>query len=271
MRNVAVVTGASSGIGEALAAAMAAQGTHVVLVARSVERLTALAARIEGAGGKATVLPVDLAAPGAAQKLFDEVQRHNLPVDTLVNNAGFGFYGPFEDEVPSHLGEMLQVNVVALTELTRLFISSILERRGTILNVASTVAFQPAPYMSAYGATKAFVLSFSEALWAEYRGRGLHVAAVCPGPVETPFIDAMGAGVRATAVFRMALPVDAVVRACLRALDGKSPTRIVGFVNWLLAQTSRFSPRALTARVSAAMFAPRGKSSRRPLMPGASS
>jgi short-subunit dehydrogenase len=257
MRRTAIVTGASSGIGEALAAAMAAEGTHVVLVARSVDRLTALAARIEGAGGQATVLPADLAAPGAAQRLFDEVQRRELVVDTLVNNAGFGFYGPFETEAPAHLSDMLQVNVVALTELTRLFVPSLLARRGAILNVASTVAFQPAPFMSAYGATKAFVLSFTEALWAEYRGRGLHVAAVCPGPVETPFIDAMGAGVRATAVFRMALPVNDVVRASLRALDGRSPTRIVGLVNWLLAQTSRFSPRALTARISAAMFAPR--------------
>jgi hypothetical protein len=261
MKKVAMVTGASSGIGEALALALAAQGTHVLLVARSVDRLTALATRIESAGGRATVLPADLAAPGAAQKLFDEVEQRGLPVDTLVNNAGFGFYGPFETEAPTHLGEMLQVNVVALTELTRLFVPSLLDRRGAILNVASTVAFQPSPYMSAYGATKAFVLSFTEALWAEYRGRGLHVAAVCPGPVETPFIDAMGAGVRSTAVFKMAIPVDVVVRACLRALDGKSPTRIVGLVNWLLAQTSRFSPRAVTARVSAAMFAPRAMAS----------
>jgi short-subunit dehydrogenase len=152
---------------------------------------------------------------------------------------------------------MLQVNVVALTELTRLFVPSLLERRGTILNVASTVAFQPSPYMSAYGATKAFVLSFSEALWAEYRGRGLRVVAVCPGPVETPFIDAMGAGVRSTVLFRTALSVDDVVRTCLRALDGKQPTRIVGFMNWLLAQTSRFSPRALTAWISAVMLAPK--------------
>jgi short-subunit dehydrogenase len=241
---------------------MAAQGTHVVLVARSVDRLTALAARIESAGGRATVLPADLASPGAALKLLEEVQRRGLPVDTLVNNAGFGFYGPFETEASAHLGEMLQVNVVALTELTRLFVPMLLERRGVILNVASTVAFQPSPYMSAYGATKAFVLSLTEALWAEYRGRGLHVAALCPGPVETPFIDAMGPGVRSTSVFKMALPVDDVVRACFRALDGKSPTRIVGLVNWLLAQTSRFSPRALTARVSAAMFAPRAKVSK---------
>ena len=257
MRRMAIVTGASSGIGEALASAMAAQGTHVVLVARSVDRLTALAARIEGAGGRATVMPVDLAAHGAAQKLFDEVERRGLPVDTLVNNAGFGFYGPFTNEEPAHLCEMLQVNVVALTELTRLFVPSLLERRGAILNVASTVAFQPSPYMSAYGATKAFVLSLSEALWGEYRGRGLHVAAVCPGPVETSFIDAMGAGVRETAIFKRALPVDEVVRACLRALDGRRPTRIVGLVNWLLAQSSRFAPRALTARISARMFAPR--------------
>lgn len=256
MRKVAIVTGASSGIGEALASAMAAQGTHVVLVARSVERLRALASCIESAGGRATVLSADLAAPGAAQKLFDEIEQQGLPVDTLVNNAGFGFYGPFEDEAPTHLSEMLQVNVVALTELTRLFVPSLLARRGAILNVASTVAFQPSPYMSAYGSTKAFVLSFTEALWAEYRGRGLHVAAVCPGPVETPFIDAMGAGVRSTAVFKMTLTVDEVVGACLRALDGRSPTRIVGLLNWLLAQTSRISPRALTARVSAAMFAP---------------
>ena len=263
MRKLAIVTGASSGIGEALALAMASQGTHVVLVARSVDRLTALAARIERAGGRATVLPADLASPGAAQTLYDEIERRGLPVDTLVNNAGFGFYGPFDTESPTHLSQMLQVNVVALAELTRLFVPTLLARRGAVLNVASTVAFQPSPYMSAYGATKAFVLLFTEALWAEYRGRGLRIAAVCPGPVETPFIDAMGAGVRSTAVFKMALPVDTVVQACLRALDGQRPTRIVGVVNWFLAQTSRFSPRALTARVSAAMFAPRSPSSGR--------
>ena len=265
---VAVVTGASSGIGEALARAMAARGTHVVLVARSVERLRALAARIEQAGGRATVVPADLSSPGAAQRLYDEVQRLELGVDTLVNNAGFGFFGAFDDEAPGHLGEMLQVNVVALAELTRLFVPSLLAKRGAVLNVASTVAFQPSPYMAAYGATKAFVLSLSEALWAEYRGHGLHVAAVCPGPVETPFIDAMGAGVRSTPVFRTALTVDEVVQACLRALDGTSPTHVVGFRNWLMAQGGRFSPRALTARLSAALLTP---PTRRPLLPGAPS
>jgi short-subunit dehydrogenase len=261
-QQVALVTGASSGIGEALASALAARGTHVILVARSVDQLRVLGAHIEAAGGKATVVPADLSIPGAAQRLYDEVQQRQLKVDTLVNNAGLGFFGPFESEAPAHLSGMLQVNIVALSELCRLFVPSLLVRNGSILNIASTAAFQSTPYMAAYGATKAFVLSLSEGLWAEYRNRALRVAAVCPGPVETPFIDAMGAGIRSTAIFRAPLTVDDVVRSCLRALDGQSPTHIVGLRNWLLAQVNRFSPRALNARVSAALFAPSSDSTR---------
>lgn len=255
---VALVTGASSGIGEGLAVALAARGTHVILAARSVARLEAIRGRIEAAGGRATVVPADLAVPGAAQALFDEVRRLGLRVDLLVNNAGFGFHGPFEDEAPVHLGEMLQVNVVALTELTRRFVPDLLARGGTVLTLASTIAFQPAPWMAAYGATKAFVLSLSEALWAEYRGRGLRVVALCPGPVDTAFVDAAGADTRRSAVFRTLLPVAAVVRAALAAIDGGGPTRIVGLRNWLMAQSARISPRALTARISAMLLAPAG-------------
>ena len=255
---VALLTGASSGIGEALAAALAAQGTHVLLTARSVPRLEALREQIEAAGGRATVVPADLAAPGAARRLFDDVERLALPVDLLVNNAGFGFHGGFETEAHAHVSDMLQVNVVALTELTHQFVPALLARRGTVLNIASTVAFQPAPFMAAYGATKAYVLSLSEALWAEYRGRGLHVAALCPGPVETPFLDAAGPGVRSTAVFRRLLTVADVVDAALAALESRGPTRIVGRLNQLMAQSARFSPRALTARISAALLAPVG-------------
>ncbi len=258
---VVLVTGASSGIGEALAAALAARGAHVVLAARTRARLEALKGRIEAAGGQATVVPADLSAPGAAQRLYDEVQRLGLSVDALVNNAGFGFFGPFEAEAPEHLGEMLQVNVVALAELTRLFVPSLLERRGAVLNVASTVAFQPSPFMSVYGATKAFVLSLTEALWAEYRTRGLHVAAVCPGPVETPFIDAAGVDVRSTAVFRSLLTVDEVVHASLAALDSRAPTHVVGLRNWLMTLSARLSPRALTARIGALLLAPPKSSS----------
>jgi short-subunit dehydrogenase len=126
-----------------------------------------------------------------------------------------------------------------------------------VLNLASTVAFQPAPFMSVYGATKAFVLSFSEALWAEYRARGLHVAAVCPGPVETPFIDAMGDAVRSTPVFSAPLTIDAVVRSCLAALDARGPTFVVGWRNRLFAQSARLAPRGLLARLSGLLLTPR--------------
>jgi short-subunit dehydrogenase len=254
---IALVTGASSGIGEALARALAARGTHVVLVARSATRLEEIAREIRQAGGAATVLPADLSRPGAAQHVHDEVARRALAVDVLVNNAGIGHYGPFEAEPLEHLAGQVQINVVALTELTRLFVPALLSRRGAVLNLASTVAFQPAPFMSVYGATKAFVLSLTEALWAEYRERGLRVAAVCPGPVETPFIEAMGSDVRQTAIFRRTLSIDQVVRACLAALEGSSPTRVVGWRNGLAAQSSRFSPRALTARIGAVLLRPR--------------
>jgi short-subunit dehydrogenase len=250
------VTGASSGIGEALALALGARAAHIVLVARSAERLQVLKCRIEEAGGSATVIVSDLSQPGAAQRLHEEVLRQGLEVDTLVNNAGFGYHGNFEDESVEHLLAQIQVNVVALAELTRLFVPALLARRGAVLNIASTVAFQPAPYMSTYGATKAFVLSFTEALWAEYRDRGLRATAVCPGPVETPFIDAMGSGVRGTPLFSRTLSVE-VVHACLAALESSSPTRVVGWRNALAAQSARLSPRALTARISAGLLRPR--------------
>jgi short-subunit dehydrogenase len=251
MGKFVLITGASSGIGEALALALGARGDHVVLVARSQGRLDALAERVRAAGGKATVLAADLSKPGAAQALFEEVTRRGLAIDVLVNNAGLGYFGAFHDEPPSHLSEQLYVNVVALTELTRLFAPALLVRGGTVLNVASTIAFQPAPFMSAYGATKAFVLSLSEALWAEYRGSGLRVLALCPGPVETPFIDAAGAELRSSRIFQRPASVAEVVTAALAALDGTAPTYVVGWRNWVMAQGARFSPRALTARLSA--------------------
>ena len=253
---IILLTGASSGIGAALAVALARRGAYLLLTARSADRLAELSQQVHSAGGSATVLPLDLAAPGAARQLFDEVQRLGLPIDTLINCAGFGLFGPLADNDPARLSPMLQLNVVALTELSRLFLPELLARRGTVLNIASTAAFQPTPYMAAYGATKAYVLSFSEALWAEYRSRGLRVAAVCPGPVETPFLDAMGAAVRSTPLFRAPLTVDEVVQACLRALDSPGPTHIVGLRNRLMAQSARFTPRGLLARISGAFLAP---------------
>ncbi|MBZ2186813.1 MAG: SDR family oxidoreductase [Bryobacter sp.] len=247
---VALVTGASSGIGAALAEALAGRGMHVVLTARSADRLEALVKRIEAAGGKATAVAADLSRPGAAKELFAAVEALDLPVDTLVNCAGFGIHGYFETHEPAKLSAMLQVNVVALCELTHCFAPQLLERRGVVLNIASTAAFQPTPYMSAYGATKAFVLSLSEALWAEHQERGLRVVAVCPGPVETPFIDAMGPDARSMKLFSNPLAVSDVVAACLSALEQKGPTRVVGLGNWLLSYAIRLMPRTVVARVS---------------------
>jgi hypothetical protein len=258
-RQVAVITGASSGIGTGLAEALAARGAQVVLVARSAPRLEELAARLRHAGGIAHVLPMDLTEAGAAQKLHAAVRTLDLPVDTLINNAGTGYYGPFEAEPIERLTQTLQLNIVALAEVTRLFVPELLLRKGTILNIASTAAFQPTPFMSSYGATKAFVLSFSEALWAEYRHRGLRVAAVCPGPVETPFINAMGADVRRTSIFRNPMTIEAAVGACLKALDASGPSSIVGTMNWFSAQMVRLSPRMFTALLSAAMLKQGGK------------
>jgi short-subunit dehydrogenase len=251
MSKVVLITGASSGIGEALALALGERGDHLVLVARSEARLEALATRIRAAGAVATVLPADLSKPGAAQAVFEAIAHRGIAVDVLVNNAGLGYFGSFHDEPAAHLSEQLHVNVVALTELTRLFVPALLARGGAVLNVASTIAFQPAPFMSTYGATKAFVLSLSEALWAEYRGSGLRVLALCPGPVETPFIDAAGADLRTSRVFQRPSSVDEVVAAALAALDGPGPTYVVGWKNWFMAQGARFSPRGLTARLSA--------------------
>jgi short-subunit dehydrogenase len=252
---VILLTGASSGIGAALAVALAPKGAHLLLTARSADRLAELAQQVRSAGGHATVLPLDLAAPGAARQLFDEVQSLGISIDTLINCAGL--FGPLAGNDPARLSQMLQLNVVALTELTRLFLPELLARRGTVLNIASTAAFQPTPYMAAYGATKAYVLSFSEALWAEYRSRGLRVAAVCPGPVETPFLDALGGGARSTPLLRATpLTVDEVVQACLHALHAPGPTHIVGLRNWLLAQSARFTSRGLLARISGAFLAP---------------
>jgi short-subunit dehydrogenase len=255
--NVAVITGASSGIGEELALRLAKEGTHVVLVARSVEKLSALAKSIRTEGGRATVISVDLSKDGSADKLFEEIQKKNLNVVTLINNAGFGYWGSFEEQSDQQLRDMVRVNVMALTELTHRFLPTLLANRGTILNIASTVGFQPTPYMAAYGATKAYVLSFSEALWGEYRQKGLHVVAVCPGPVATPFIDALDPGVRDTKIFRSVLTVEQVVDAAMRALGSKGSTHIVGYRNWFLAQTPRFAPRAFTAWISARFLSPK--------------
>lgn len=255
----ALVTGASSGIGEAISRKLAEAGAQLVLVARSEAVLSRLAVELsKNYGSHCTVIAVDLSAPDCAAHLQREIESKNLQIDILINNAGFGTYGPFETlSAETELGE-IALNISAVVSLTHAFIPGMLARQsGAILNIASTAAFQPAPYMAVYAATKAFVLSFSEALWAEFYGRGVHVAALCPGPVDTGFIDKLeDPSIRLTSVFSKTVKPEYVADMALNALQSSRPTHIVGFKNWLLANSIRFAPRSAVAQAGAKMLKP---------------
>jgi len=192
----ALVTGASGGIGRALAELLAADGYDLVLVARQEEKLRDLADELAARHGtRSLVLALDLSRPDAPQAIADRVSAEGLDIDVLVNNAGFGGLGRFADRPLATDLAMIQVNVACLTALARLFLPGMLARqRGRILNVSSTAAFQPGPFMAVYYATKAYVQSFSEAVAAEVEGRGVTVTAFAPGPVRTGFQDAAGIG-----------------------------------------------------------------------------
>lgn len=189
-KGLALVTGASAGIGRELALVFAGHGHDLVLVARTAEKLEALAREVwEKHGHRAEVIAMDLTAPGAPARLFDEVARLGLTVDILVNNAGTGEFMDFANADPAHIDQILSLNVVALTQLTRLFVEPMVARgQGRVMNVASVAAFQPTPRLSVYGATKAFVLSLSEALSEELAGTGVTVTALCPGFVDTDLV-----------------------------------------------------------------------------------
>jgi uncharacterized protein len=251
----ALITGASSGIGAAFARTLAAQGTHLILVARSEDRLRDLAnALVSQHTIRADVLAADLSRPEAGQELFAATQHLALPVDILINNAGFGTYGPFDSLDAEREQQEIMLNVTAVVGLTHRFLPAMLARRsGAIINVASTAAFQPVPYMAVYGASKAFVLSFSEALWAEYRSKGIRVLALCPGPTSTDFFDVVGtedAGLGSKET------PEKVVQVALRALERGRPAVISGRQNALLANAVRFAPRGLVARMGAGMMRP---------------
>ncbi|MBV8930658.1 MAG: SDR family oxidoreductase [Mycobacteriaceae bacterium] len=244
----ALVTGASSGIGASFARELARRGADLVLVARSHDKLTALAEQLSADFGiTADVCPADLTSPSAISDLAKAVRERGLQIDILVNNAGFGHFAPLHHADAKVLDDQIRVNVLALVQLTRAFLPAMVERdRGAIINVASIAGFQPAPYMAVYGATKAFVLSFTEALWAETRTTGVRTTAICPGSTDTGFFDVAGDNAQ---VGRRMAP-DRVVRLALRALDRRRSSAIPGPGNWLLANASRLAPRGLTARIA---------------------
>jgi short-subunit dehydrogenase len=246
-RNTALITGASSGIGLELANLFARDGNDLVLVARSEGKLRQLASRLEGEFGIATrVLAADLAKPHAAQELVMTLNVHEVTIDALVNNAGFGLTGPFVATDLEKELEMIQVNIVALTELTKLLLPGMVTRRsGRILNLASTAAFQPGPLMAVYYATKAYVLSFSEAIADELRDSGVTVTALCPGPTDTGF--AAAARLESSRLFNMAKPMSSagVARVGYEAMKRGKRVVIPGIRNKLLAQSIRVTPRRM--------------------------
>ncbi|MFB6717294.1 SDR family NAD(P)-dependent oxidoreductase [Streptomyces sp. NPDC056237] len=252
----ALVTGASSGIGAAFAEQLAALGADLVLVARSGARLEELAARLRKTHGvQAAVLPADLAAPGAARRLEGDLAERGQEIDVLVNNAGFAMHGLFAEADQARVNEQVALNVAAPVELTGLLLPGMIERgRGTVVNVASTAAFQPLPHMAVYGATKAFVLSWTEALWAETRGTGVDVLALCPGATQTRFFDVVGTD--AASVGRRQTP-EQVVSAALRALAHRRPSTVSGRANAALASLPRIMPRTVMLRLSERSLRPR--------------
>jgi short-subunit dehydrogenase len=253
----ALVTGASSGIGAAFAAALAARGTHVVLVARSKGKLDALAATITGRHRvRADVVVADLASSDAASAVRRATEERGLAIDVLVNNAGFATYGVFDEIALDRQREEIALNCGALMEMTHAFLPGMVARgAGGIINVASTAAFQPVPYMATYGATKAFVLSFSEALWFENRGRGVRVLALCPGATETPFFDVVAAPEASVGGARER--PEAVVARALRAFEAGRSHRISGAGNYVMAQAGRLLPRASMAAITGRIMRPR--------------
>jgi uncharacterized protein len=254
----ALITGASSGIGETFARELAASKTNLVLVARSQAKLEQLATELRDKYQiKTTVIPQDLAQPAAGQVVFEKVQAQGLRIDTLINNAGFGDYGAFSDRPLSKLLAMVQLNITAVVELTGLFLPLMQERKlGAIINVSSIAGFQPLPYMSVYAATKAFVLNFSEALWAENKDLGVKILAVCPGPTESEFYDRADFPDSATGLNGITMASsEKVVRESLKALTKAQSTVVTGgFSNQLIVNLPRLMPRDLLVDVVGKQF-----------------
>jgi short-subunit dehydrogenase len=263
LSKTALVTGASMGIGASFARALAERGANLVLVARSKDKLTALARELESAHEiRAHVILADLSDANGVKTVVDETRARGLAIDLLVNNAGFATYGVFEEVSAERQREEIMLNSAALVGMTHAFLPAMVERgHGGIINVASTAAFQPLPYMAVYGATKAFVLSFSEALWAENRGRGVRVLALCPGATETPFFDVVAAP--EASVGAREKP-ELVVARGLAALEAGRSYVISGRRNFVMAQAGRFVPRATLAATTERIMRPRAARLPRP-------
>jgi uncharacterized protein len=247
--NTTLITGASTGIGAAFARKLAARGRNVLLVARSEDKLIALCNELGRLTSiRAQYLALDLQQPDAAAQLLEETKKRELEIDMLINNAGFGSMGDFAKLDLDRELEMIQLNIRAVVDVTHRFLGPMRERkRGTIINVASTAGFQAVPYMATYAATKAFVLSFSEALAEENRLHGIHVMALCPGVTETNFFEASKID---RPPMRTIQTAEEVVDAALRGLARQKTVLISGWTNWFTVEAERFVPRSMVTKVA---------------------
>ena len=252
-RSVALITGASQGLGRDLAELFAQDGHDVVLVARSRDKLETLATEVKEAHGvQAHVLPADLTNPAVPEEIFGWLTREHIQLDYLVNNAGFGSHGTFWELPRKRELDMIEVNITALVNLTHLALQGMIARgKGRVLNIASTAGFQPGPGMSTYYATKAFVTTFTEGVAHELKGTGVTATAHCPGATATGFAGT--AGNAETPLFRFGLVADSksVARHAYRSMMKGKTVAIAGFMNRLLAFTVRFSPRWMVRYVAA--------------------
>ena len=256
-RPTALVTGASSGIGEALATEFARDGYDLVLAARRVDRLQALADRLQQQHRvTVTVIGADLEAADGAAALVEQVRSRGIRLDALVNNAGYGTFGEFRDAPLEPALAMMQLNMNTVVALTRLFMPDLIASRGKVLNVASTAAFQPGPYMAVYYATKAFVLSFSDAIAAELAPHGVTVTTLCPGPTASGFQDKAAMGDSGLVKGKQLPTAQAVAASGYRALRRGQRVHIPGCRNWTLAQSVRFTPRRLVTAMVQRMSRP---------------
>ena len=252
---IALITGASSGLGAEFARQLAARGASLVLVARRRDRLEALAASLHEAHGTvSTVIDLDLGEPDAGPRLLKKVGK--TKVTSLINNAGFGDQQPFADTDLDRIVAQLRLNVEALVSVTHAFLPQL---SGVLLNVASNASYQPVPFMAVYGASKAFVRSFTEALWYEKRESGLRVLALNPGSTKTEFFDVMGSTV---AVGGMQQTPEQVVAAALKRLDRRNPgpSVIPGFMNKVMAVSGRFVPNRVLVNTSGKLMSGQGTS-----------
>ena len=251
--NITLITGASSGIGEAFARKLAAQGRNVLLVARSEDKLITLCNELGRMNSiRAQHIAMDLSQPESPARLFEEVQKRGLIVELLINNAGFGAFGDFAKIDLDRQLNMIDLNIKAVVDLTYRFLAPMRERKqGAIINVASTAGFQPVPFMATYAATKAFVLSFSEALWEENRTYGVTVMALCPGVTETNFFEAAH-GNKPPA--RTSQTPEEVVDTALSGLARRKSHIVSGWTNLIMVEAERFAPRSLVVRMAGRMM-----------------